>query len=71
MGVAERRNAMIKALYKREYDTVHNLAEEFGVSERTIRRDVEELSLYEPIYTMQGRYGGGVYMLKSKTERRH
>ena len=40
-----------------------NLAEELGVSERTIRRDIEALSYREPIYTRQGRYDGGVYVL--------
>lgn len=36
---------------------------EFEVSERTISRDIEELSLTKPIYTKSGRYGGGVYIL--------
>lgn len=40
-----------------------NLASEFGVSLRTIRYDIETLSLYYPLTTMQGRYGGGVYIL--------
>ena len=40
-----------------------NLASEFGVSDRTIRRDIETLSLTEPIYTQSGRYGGGVYIV--------
>jgi len=40
-----------------------NLAFEFGVSERTIRRDIDALSLVAPIYTQAGRYGGGVYIL--------
>ena len=39
-----------------------NLAEEFGVSTRTILRDIEVLCVTEPIYTQCGRYGGGVYM---------
>ena len=37
-----------------------NLASEFGVSEKTIRRDVEELMCSYPIETIRGRYGGGV-----------
>lgn len=63
MGSAERRNEIMKQLCHRRYDTISNLAFEFGVSERTIRRDIEELSLTEPIYTQSGRYGGGVYIV--------
>ena len=59
---AERRRKMLKMLCRRRSETVHNLALELGVSERTIRRDVEILSLEEPIYTQSGRYGGGVYV---------
>ena len=38
---------------------------EFGVSERTIRRDIEILGLTEPIYTQPGRYSGGVYVTEN------
>jgi predicted DNA-binding transcriptional regulator YafY len=62
MGIAERRKELLKKLCRRKHDTISNLAFEFGVSERTIRRDVEVLSLTEPIYTQTGRYGGGVYI---------
>lgn len=64
MGAAERRSALMKVLYIRRHDKIANLATEFGVSERTIRRDIEVLSLSEPIYTQCGRYGGGVYVMK-------
>lgn len=63
MGTAERRTAILKTLCRRGHDTVQNLAAEFGVSERTIRRDIEVLSYTEPIYTQPGRYGGGVYVV--------
>ena len=63
MGTAERRNEILKALCRRRHDTISNLAFEFGVSERTIRRDIETLSLSVPIYTQTGRYGGGIYVL--------
>lgn len=36
------------------------LPEEFGVSVRTIKNDIEELTLAHPIETVRGRYGGGV-----------
>ena len=63
MGTAERRNAILRALCRRRHETISNLAFEFGVSERTIRRDIEILSLTEPIYTQTGRYAGGIYIV--------
>ena len=64
MGTAERRFAILKKLCRCRYDTIQNLATEFGVSKRTIQRDVEILSSSEPIYTQPGKYGGGVYMVE-------
>ena len=63
MGNAERRSKIIKILRIRKYDRIFNLACELGVSTRSIRRDIQELSLTEPIYTQCGRYTGGVYYL--------
>jgi len=63
MGTAERRRMIMRVLCRRGHDTIANLAAEFGVSERTIRRDIETLSLSEPVYTQQWRYGGGVYVV--------
>ncbi|WP_248927920.1 helix-turn-helix transcriptional regulator [Paenibacillus hamazuiensis] len=46
--------------------TVPELAEEFGLSKRTITRDLEELSLLGiPIYSVQGR-GGGYRLLNER-----
>ncbi len=71
MGATERRLGLLNVLSKRRYDTVTNLANEFGVSERTIRRDIDILSGFEPIYTQCGRYTGGVYMLDGcRTDRK-
>lgn len=58
----ERRSQLWEKLRRRKYDKIENLAIEFGVSERTIRRDIQVLSLQKPIYTLQGRYGG-VYVI--------
>lgn len=60
MTPSERRDAIIDVLCKRRQDTVANLAHEFGVSVRTIKYDIEELTLAHPIETIRGRYGGGV-----------
>ena len=67
MGTSERRAAVMKLLCRRRHETISNLALEFDVSERTIRRDVEILSYTEPIYTQSGRYGGGVYVTDNYT----
>lgn len=64
MGPAERRREIMKILCRRQYETMYNLASEFGVSIRTIQRDIEILSLTEPIYTQPGRYTGGVYIVE-------
>lgn len=62
MGTAEQKTEIMRILCRRRHETISNLAEEFGVSERTILRDIETLSLTEPIYMQCGRYGGGVYV---------
>ena len=62
MGAAERRTEIMRILCRRRHETIACLAGEFGVSERTILRDIEVLSITEPIYTQCGRYGGGVYV---------
>lgn len=58
MGTAERRTEIMRVLCRRRHETISKLAEEFGVSTRTILRDIEVLSVTEPIYTQCGRYGG-------------
>lgn len=60
-STAERRQSILEALCDRRYDTVVNLATEFGVSDRTIRNDILVLSCSYPVYTVQGN-GGGVFV---------
>lgn len=62
MEASERRTEIMRVLCRRRHETISNLAYEFGVSERTILRDIEVLSITEPIYTQCGRHGGGVYV---------
>lgn len=46
----ERRELLLESLLQRREDTIENLASEFGVNERTIRRDIEQLtSSYQEI----------------------
>lgn len=61
MTVAERRQAILEVLCMRRHETRENLANEFGVSKRTIEYDVLNLMLTYPVYTVQGN-GGGIYV---------
>ena len=54
----ERRQLILEALSDRRCVSAKNLAAEFGVTERTIRSDIELLSCSAPIYTVQGNGGG-------------
>ena len=56
--INDRQQQIINLLCQRRSDTVQNLAAELGVCERTIRRDIEELTLTHPLETVRGRYGG-------------
>jgi predicted DNA-binding transcriptional regulator YafY len=50
---------LIMVINAKKSFTVPELAEEFGLSTRTITRDLQELSaLGIPIYSVQGRGGG-------------
>ena len=61
MTAAERRQAILEVLCMRRHETRENLANEFGVSKRTIEYDVLSLMLTYPVYTVQGN-GGGIYV---------
>lgn len=61
MTASERRQAILEVLSLRRHETRENLAQEFGVSKRTIEYDVLELSLSYPVFTTQGN-GGGIYV---------
>ena len=61
-STAERRMAIVAIMCERRYETMANLASEFSVDRRTIRRDIEILALSFPLYTTKGT-GGGVYIV--------
>ncbi len=61
MTANERRQEILVNLCSRRTEIIDNLAFEFNVSRRTIRYDIEILSLDYPIYTSKGN-GGGVYV---------
>ena len=58
MSTSERRREILNRLYSGEKLKREQLAAEYGVSERTIRHDVEALECEYPIETVKGRYGG-------------
>ena len=62
MTALERREQILLLLVERKFEKIENLAFEFSVNERTIRRDIVELSLSYPIYTKAGMYESGVYI---------
>jgi len=72
LTTSERRIRIIQILNLRGQETMQNLADEFGVTARTIRNDINHLSLSYPLETIRGRYGGGVRVLKdSRTKQRY
>ncbi len=60
MKTLERQYKLLKIVNRKRTTTVAELAAELNVSERTILRDISDLSGFLPIRTMQGRYYGGV-----------
>jgi len=59
LGALARRQSILEVLSDRRNETIMNLANEFGVTERTIRKDIQVLSCSAPVFTIQGN-GGGV-----------
>lgn len=64
MTAADRRMEIISFLMVSGHITVRELAQEFGVTRRTILNDIVVLSYGYPIYTKQGA-GGGVFIMDS------
>ena len=63
MTACERRIAILEILCERKSESIANLMFEFGVSDSTIRRDIQKLTVSYPVYTTQGN-GGGVYVVE-------
>jgi len=59
---SERRQEIFEILCEDRHATMDCLANQFNVSRRTIVTDIRELSLIYPIYTVCGKYEGGVYL---------
>lgn len=65
MGTAERRLEILKYLCKARKVKMTQLAEMFGVSVRTIQRDIYEIeaTFHVPLDVRSGKYDGGVYIV--------
>ncbi len=65
MGTAERRLEILKYLCRTRHATMTRLAEIFGVSVRTVHRDIYEIeaTFHAPIVVRCGKYDGGVYVI--------
>ena len=65
MGTAERRLEILKHLCKYRRATMPQLAEMFGVSVRTIQRDILEIeaTFHVPLDVRCGKYDGGVFVI--------
>jgi predicted DNA-binding transcriptional regulator YafY len=55
---AERRIRILETLIERRHEKIGVLAEEFQVCRSTISSDYRMLSVYHPLYTKCGKYGG-------------
>ena len=62
MNANDRRMAILEALCERRHESIENLAFQFEVSIRTMKYDIERLTLAYPVYTTQGK-GGGVHVV--------
>lgn len=58
MNTTDRRIEIMNILIIRRHTTARELADELGVTTRTIQRDIQALSPGFPIYTRQGGAGG-------------
>lgn len=65
MTATDRRMEIISILVVSGHATAKELAQEFGVTRRTILRDIAALSYGYPIYTKPGGAGGGVFIMDS------
>ena len=65
MGTAERRLEMLKYLCRSRKAKMAQLADMFGVSVRTIQRDILEIeaTFHIPLDSRCGKFDGGVYVV--------
>lgn len=66
----ERQRKILNLLNEEKCITVHVLSELLNVSPRTIRYDIDELSLVYPITSVKGRYNGGIKLIAALPKKR-
>ena len=69
MDAEERRREILHHLSLTGQETMENLSTMFGVSVRTIFRDIEQLSGGNRIRCVRGRHGGGVMYMRAARPR--
>lgn len=57
MSTSERRNEIMRILHSRRHETMRRLADELGVTDRTIRTDITVLTVDYPLETLRGNGG--------------
>lgn len=63
MLMHQRRREIAKKIYQRRCETIDNLAKEFGVSRKTVIKDINALRTIEPFYLKKGKDCASVYVL--------
>ena len=58
MTALERRMEILFVLLRRRHVKISELQAEFGVCRTSIKQDIQELTRYFPIRSVDGRYGG-------------
>lgn len=58
MDAPERRREMMKLISDKRHVKIEYLASAFGVSNRTVSRDLAKIAEVMPIYDQSGRHGG-------------
>ena len=61
ISTIDRRQQILSMLSYKRTITLSELMSEFGASRSTIKRDIEILSCFAPIFTVQGN-GGGIHV---------
>ena len=59
-NTTERRQLILEYISDMREVKIAEIVQEFGISDKTARRDISILSCSHPLITTTGRYGGGV-----------
>jgi len=62
MNARDRRDEIVQFVMMKKQTTIKEISKEFDVSIRTVKYDIMYLSQRHPIYTVQGHYGGVLWL---------